>query len=102
MNCKPLYRGSVTLPDLKKVSKKVLHAIAACLFDNIPYLGIRDKVCLLLPDAYVLSEICEKYGIDEVDVIEQYPFSMFYEPYKCNFRVRIHSNRIYSVYSNVE
>ena len=100
MNCKTLYRGSVSYPALKNVSPKVLKAIAACLFDNLQYLGLRDRVDLLTPSFFSVSCICDRYGIDEVEVIEQYPSSMFYEPYKCNFRVRLYSSRVYSVYCN--
>lgn len=99
MNCKSLYCGPTDLKSLQKVSKKVLNALAACLFDNLHYLSIRDKIVLLNPGPYDVAFVCDKYGIDEVEVIEQYPSSLFYEPYKCNFRVRLYSSKIYSVYS---
>lgn len=99
MNCKSLYRGSLSSSALKKVSKKVLYAIAAALFDNFTFTSRTDLINLLRPVYYQVADICDRLGLDEVEVVEQYPSSLFYIPYKCNFRVRFSSNRVYSTYS---
>ena len=102
MNCKTLYDGPTDYRSLMKTSKKVLYAIAACIFDNTSFLPIRTRIALLHPDIFSLAATCKDLNIDHVKVVEQYPSSIFYKPYACNFRVRLYSNVIYSVYSSVK
>ena len=102
MNCKTLYDGPTNYRSLMKTSKKVLYAIAACIFENSTLLPIRTRIALLRPDCYSLANICKNLNIDHVKVVEQYKGSIFYKPYACNFRVRLYSNAIYSVYSSVK
>lgn len=98
MNCKLLYQGPTSLGHLRGVTKKVLYAIAATIFDNYTGLSIRTRIALLHPDYFVVADVCRRLNIDSVEVTEQYPGSIFYKPYSCNFRVRLHSNVIYSTY----
>lgn len=100
MICKTLYEGPSDFIHLKKASKKVIHVIAATIFDNYQLLNVKTMLSLLQPDYFLIYSICRDLGIDYITVVEQFPGSRFYKPYKCNFRVCFHQNKYYDVYSS--